>query len=274
MVAMRVSPGSVPMLLLLLACSSPREHPPSNVAAPTAVRVRPTDPLGAIGLATAPGPGPTEAPIAIVSRAHPVVVPGTERTLPASVAAIGARGGVVRFTAGAPARVPFGCDDHQLDVLPLAGPRLPPGPVWILPPAPPPTWAPAPLAITATTTSTTARGYAVGPLTVELVRDRDPSRGTLTIARAGRPIYSAPFERVLMDGAEPAMATLDLAEPGPGIPAPIAAWSIAAGAPNGPILLVLLRPSWEGYALEAVLVDAASAAPINALSTYLYSCAF
>lgn len=257
--------------LLLVACSSPRETVPSNVAEATVVRVAPTDPLGWIGLATVPARTDELAYIP-VNAAHPLVVPVADHAAPAgTVSVVGMRGTPTPFTAGAKTQIRFGCEDNQLDVIPFAGPRLPPGPAWILPPNPPPTWAPAPLAITQTRATPAASQYAIGPLTLDLARTQDPLRGTLTITRDGRKVHTAPFERQLMDGAEPSMATLDLSEYGPGIPTPVGAWAIAA---DGPFLLAVLQPGWEGVTLAPLLVDDAGAHPIEAMTMYLYYCAF
>jgi len=41
----------------------------------------------------------------------------------ASLSAIDTAGRVTRVTAGAPSKLPYGCDQHQLDVVALAGDR-------------------------------------------------------------------------------------------------------------------------------------------------------
>lgn len=255
-------------LLVLVACGAPRDGGVHNVAAAADVRVAPTDPLGWIGLSPAPAPTADASYLPITTQ-HAVVVPHDPgRPLPPRVAAVATRGAIARFTTGAVTRLRYGCEDNTLELVPLAGPRVPPGPVWVLPPRMPAGWQPTPLALRAGRASAAARTYVAEPLTIELAR-QDASRGTLTIARAGRTIHTRPFERHRMEGADP--SPIDLAEGGPGIPEPIAAWSIA---PGGPILLVLSQPGYEGVTLAALLVEAERARPVDALTTYLYACAF
>ncbi len=254
-------------LVVVMACGAPREPLPANASGESAIRIGPTDPLGWLALATATtdakdeGFGPT-------NNDHPLVTTVARGELPASVSAIGPAGAMQTFITGAATEVLYGCDGNKLGVTALAGPRLTPGAAWILPPARPTSWQPTALAITTKAKSPAQHSYAIGPLALELVRTAD-LKGTLTIQRDGRAVHTAPFERQLMDGAEP--GPIDLAEGGPGIPEPIAAWSIAD---NGPILLVLTQPGYEGMTLRPVLVEATSARAIEAMETYLYSCAF
>ncbi len=254
--------------LAFLACSAPREPLTNTASTGTAIRIAPTEPLGWLGLAPAAKDGtilPRHVP---VSAAHPLVTLGERDAYPASVDAIATTGGLQKFTLGPSAEVPYGCDEHKLEVTTFTGPRLTPGAVWLLPPSRPTSWQPAPLSIASRTATAAQRTYAIGPLTLDLVRTAD-LRGTLTIRRDGTPIHTAPFERHLMEGADP--GPLDLVEGGPGIPEPVAAWAIAEG---GPILLVLTQPGYEGTTLRPVLVEASSARAIEAMEIYLYSCAF
>ena len=116
--------------------------------------------------------------------------------------------------------------------------------------------------------------YTFGDLIVRVERDATKKdRGLMRVLVAGREVAAAGFARTLMDGAEPALATLDLREGGPAIPVPLAAWSID-GSGHAPFLVAIERPSWEGTSLEAWLVEAASARQIESMTAYLYQCAF
>jgi len=256
------------IMLAVLACSASREPLTNTAATGPALRIGPREPLGWLGLATAAKEGdrlPRHAPI---SAAHSLVSVAERDTLPASVDAIATTGGIEHFTTGPHGEVPYGCDGNALEVTTFTGPRLTAGAVWLLPPTRPPSWQPAALPILSRTSAAAQRTYAIGPLTLELARTAD-RRGTLTLRRDGKTIHTAPFERHLMEGAGP--SPIDLAEGGPGIPEPIAAWEIAAA---GPILLVLTQPGYEGTTLRPLLVEQTSARAIEAMEMYLYSCAF
>jgi hypothetical protein len=263
--------------IVVVGCGAPRDATPSNTAESSAVRVAPGAPLGELALATTPAfdertePGidRERAAYVPVSTDHPVVTLA-EVPVGATLSVLGVAGGVARFTAGARTEIQFGCEQNTLAVTPLAGPRLPAGPAWILPRPLPATWALSPLAIAPSSATETSRRYTVGPLTVELTRTA-PARGTLAIQRAGRTVHTVPFERVLMEGAAPELATIDLRSDGPGIPAPIGAWSLA---PGGPALVVLLQPGWEGATLATFLVEESTARAVESMTTYLYYCAF
>ncbi len=187
----------------------------------------------------------------------------------ATLSAIDTTGRVTRVTAGAPSKLPYGCDQHQLDVIAFAGDRSAPGPVWLLPPGAPASWQPRPLGIGApVAVSEASRRDSVGPLVLELTRS-DATHGTIAIVRSGQTIYTAPIAREAMEGApaEP----LDFRHPGVAIPVPAAAWSLSA---SGPILLVLRMASYEGTHLTPLLVEADRAHELTAMAAYLYSCAF
>lgn len=266
-------------VLVIAACGSPREPapPPTALPAPAVGRitVAPTAPLGSLALALAPTTPTT--PVGEIAGsflpARDVASVASLGTLApgARVSVLGMAGGLVAYTAGARAMVPYGCDGNTLEVTPLAGPALPPGIAWVLPAPLPAGWAPAALAVTWTRRERGRVGLRLGDLEVELVRTA-PLRGTLTIARAGRVLHRAPFERQLMDGAPPELATIDLTDVGgPGVPLPVGAWTLA---PGGPVLLALVLPGFEGVTLSGLLVDEAGAAPVPALEQYLYGCAF
>jgi len=257
------SPTRAPILvvgLALGACSTPAPPAPRNVAAPSAtLRLAASAPLGSLALA----PATTHdgwIPVATAS----AVAPGSSVPAGTSVTAIGT-GAAVQLTAGPATRLPYGCDNNQIDVVPLAGPRIAPGVVWLLPAGA--AWTPTALPITSSRTPAASQ-FTIGPLTLDL-RRRDAVRGTLTITRAGRAIYTAPFERGAMEGAD--ASPIDLTEDGPGIPQPVAAWALA---PRGPVLVVLLQPGYEGVTLAPVLVEVDAAREVEAMSLYLYRCAF
>ena len=256
------------LVVAIVGCSAPREPLTNTVAGGSAVRIGPSDPLGWLGLAPAPAHSETAPGYAPINAEHPLVTVAAHDELPSSVTAIGTSGGLHPFTTGPRTEIRYGCEENQLDVTTLAGPRLPPGAVWLLPPARPASWQPAALAITSRTQAPAQRTYAIGPLALELTRTGD-LRGALTIRRDGRVVHTATFERHLMDGAD--TSPIDLAQGGPGIPEPIAAWSIAE---VGPILLVLTQPGYEGTTLQPLLVEATSARAIESMVTYLYACAF
>lgn len=255
--------------LAFLACSAPREPLTNTAATGTTLLIAPTEPLGWLGLATAATDSdsvPRHAPISV---AHPLVTVTERDALPATVDGIATTGGVEHFTTGPRGDVPYGCDGNALEVTTFAGPRLTPGAVWLLPPTRPTSWQPTPLPILSRSSTAAQRTYAIGPLTLDLTRTTD-RRGTLTLRRDGKVIHAAPFERHLMEGAD--TSPIDLAEGGPGIPEPVAAWAIAAS--GGPIMLVLTQPGYEGTTLRPLLVEANSARAIESMEMYLYSCAF
>ncbi len=265
------------LLIVAAACSSQPapvpQNAPQNVAnaASPRVTIAPDQALGWIGIAPRPA---RDAGDWIPAGAQAVIVPTPADGLVAgaTLSAIDVTGRVRRVTAGAPAKVPYGCDDHQLDVLGFTGEPAAPGPVWLLPPGAPASWRPGALPITSPVAATEARRRdTVGPLSLVLERtDRpDPTHGTLTIVRDGRTLHTAAISRGEMEGA--AAAPLDLRHPGIAIPTPVAAWSFADG---GPILLVLLVPSYEGLHLKPILVEHDGARELPAMTSYLYTCAF
>jgi hypothetical protein len=254
---------------LVVACTPQPAGPPHNVATAASPRVAiaPDQALGWIAIA----PRPREAEDWIPEAPQALIVPVSVEGLTAGVAlsAIDTAGKVTRVTATVPTRVPYGCDNHQLEVLAFTGDSSAPGPVWLLPPAAPPSWRPGSLAIASPVAASEAhRRDTVGPLVLELAR-REATRGTLAIARDGRVLHSVAIERPEMEGADP--APLDLRRPGVAIPVPAAAWSFADG---GPILLVLQVPSYEGLHLRTFLVESDAAREISSMALYLYRCAF
>lgn len=258
------------LLLVAAACSSQPPAVPQNVASSAGPRVTlaPDQPLGWIGLAPRPA---RDARDWIPAGTQAVLVPLPADGLVAgtTLSAIDTADRVTRVTAGAPAKVPYGCDDHRLDVLAFTGGRSAPGAVWLLPPAAPASWSPRSLAVASPVAATEDRRRdTVGPLALELART-DGARGTLKIVLEGRTLHTLAISRGEMEGAD--AGPLDLRHPGVGIPAPVAAWSLAEA---GPILLVLLVPSHEGLHLKPLLVEADRARELPAMASYLYRCAF
>lgn len=255
-------------LLAATACGPPAApaSPPGNRVTPgVAITIAATEPLGWLGLG-----------LERTRDAHPWLPASaqfgamtlTDDTLPPKLTVIGVSGPAQILTVGAPVSLKYGCDDNSLGVQPLTGPRLPPGPAWLLPPTAPKTWTPAALEVRSTQADLAHHSYVAGPLTFELVRTSNTS-GHLQIFREGNLVHDLPFERSEMDGADP--APIDLDKGGPGVPAPIAAWSVA---PAGPFLVVLLRPGYEGVTLQPLLVEASRARVLEDLTMYLYACAF
>jgi hypothetical protein len=235
--------------LCLAACSS-QSAPPHNVASGSSSQVAQDQPLGWIGIAPRPSGDPADW-IPAGTQSVLVPMPADGLAAGATLSAIDTRGRVTRVTATAATKVPYGCDNHQLDVLAFTGDKSAPGAVWLLPPTAPALWHPSALAIVSPVAATaTRRRDTIGPLALELVRG-DATHGTLTIARDGRVLHSA-------------------ANAGVAIPQPVAAWSVVDG---GPILLVLQVPSYEGVHLTPILVEADHARELPAMAAYLYQCA-
>lgn len=258
------------LLLVAAACSSQPAGAPQNVsnAAIPRVAIAPDQALGWIGIAPLPA---RDAGDWIPAGTQAVLVPAPAEALTAgtTLSAIDTSGSVTRVTAGAPTKVPYGCDNNQLDVVAFTGGKSAPGPVWLLPPSTPASWSPRSLAIVSPVAATELRRRdTVGPLTLELERT-DGTHGTLKIVRDGRALHTVAISRGTMEGAD--ASPLDLRHPGVAIPEPVAAWSFADG---GPILLVLLVPSYEGLHLKPLLVEDAGARELPAMATYLYRCAF
>lgn len=256
-------------LCIIAACASQPAAPPQNVvsAAGPHLTIGRDQPLGWIGLA----PRPTRTSgdwLPAGTQAVLVPMPAEGLTAGTMLSAIDTTGNTARVTAGAPTKVPYGCDGNQLDVVAFTGAKPAPGPVWLLPPTAPAIWRPRPIAIQSPAATEAHRRDTVGPLALDLERS-DAAHGTLTIARDGRVLHRAAIARAPMEGADP--DPLDFTQPGVAIPIPVAAWSFVDG---GPILLVLRVPSYEGTHLTAILVEEDAARELPALATYLYRCAF
>lgn len=256
-------------LCIVAACAPPPAAPPHNVvgAASPHLAIARDQPLGWIGIA----PRPTRSSGDwLPAGTQAVLVPMPAEGLAAGImlSAIDASGNTSRVTAGAPTKVPYGCDGNQLDVVAFTGARPTPGPVWLLPPNAPAIWRPRSIAIAAAAATAAHRRDTVGPVALDLERT-DDAHGTLTISRDGRAVHRATLARTPMEGADP--DPLDFTQPGVAIPIPVAAWSFVD---NGPILLVSRVLSYEGVHLAATLVEEDAARELPALATYLYRCAF
>ncbi len=255
-------------LALLAACSSPvaTQPLPQNVT-PSVI---PAD-LGSLVLVTAPS-RTKSTPAFVPNTARFPIVDPTRRMPPNTPMLVidytGARG---TFTSVEPTKIDYGCDGNQLAVTPLVGPaQLEPGIAWALhdPVVRPAAQAP-PSAITESMAT-----YGFGELTIYVQRDtKKLDRGLLRFLIDDTEVAAAGFVRTLMDGADPTLATIDLNNGGPGVPIPLAAWSID-GSGHPPFLVAIERPGWEGTSIEAWLVEAHSAKQIEAMTAYLYQCAF
>src|SRR5512140_635973 len=218
------------VLFVVAGCGAQSASVPQNAASATSPRltIAADQALGWIGIA--PLPARDEASWFPVG-GQAVIVPKPVEGLAAGVtlSAIDTHGSVAKVTAGAPAKLPYGCDNAQLDVLAFTGERPAPGPVWLLPPSAPASWSPRPLPIASRVAATEAsRRDTVGPLSLEIART-DGTHGTLTILRGGRAIHTVAIERGEMYGADP--SPLDFRSPGVAIPEPVAACSFAGGGP-------------------------------------------
>ncbi|MBA3460224.1 MAG: hypothetical protein H0T46_09715 [Deltaproteobacteria bacterium] len=257
------------LAIALLAGCSPRSspsQPPGNVATVgAAIQLERDQPLGWIGLGTLRATDNSWIPVSTQVGALTL----TDDPLPPRVTVVPRTGAAQLLSVGNSIPLQYGCDNNQLGVRPLSGVRIAAGPAWILPPETPPSWRPAPLALTTPQRTPTHRSHAASTLVFDLVR-RDPSRVALTITREGAKVFDSVYERAVMDGAD-LSAALDLAETVPGIPEPVAGWSFA---PAGPFLVVLLVPGYEGVTLQPILIEETSARLVEGMELYLYWCAF
>jgi hypothetical protein len=260
------------LLATLAACASPPAPtpPPGNTRAPSPSHV-PAD-LGSLAIVTAPARSDAVPGYVPISTTHPLVDPARRMPPNTPVHAIDARGAAGTFTSGEPTKIPFGCDGNQLGVTPLAG-RAPlaPGIAWIQFDV---AARPKALALSVARKTADTALYVLGDLRIRVERDAQRlDRGILRVLASDQEVGASGFARTLMDGADPSMATLDLAEGGPGIPTPLGGWSID-GSGHLPYLLAIERPGWEGTTIEAWLVERGSLKQIEAMSVYLYQCAF
>lgn len=270
MVTMLVATLGATLAATLGACSSrppSSSPPPSNAVGPTGM---PAD-LGALVIVTtpvhddaAPSFVPTNAKFPLVDPAHRMP-PNTQMRV------VDARGTAGTFTSAEPTKIAYGCDGNQLAVTPLVGTaKLRPGIAWALHDAFVHPSGRAPIVVSMPERAT----YTFDNLSVIVERDpQKKDRGLLRFVVRDNEVSAHGFARTLMDGADPAMATIDLREGGPAVPVVLAAWSID-GSSNAPFLVAIERPGWEGTSLEAWLVEARGAKQIEPMTAYLYQCAF
>ncbi len=254
-------------LVVMVACSQrvPASAPANVATSGTAIHVARDEPLGWIGIGTLPRPESSWIPVS--DRIGGLTL--TDDLLPPRVTVIGATGGAELLSVGDSIPLKYGCDDNSLGVRPLSGARLPPGPAWILPPTAPSSWRPAALPVRVSHKDPTLRSHIAGALVFELTR-RGATHASLVITRDGKKTFESTYERAEMDGAD-TTAPIDLVETVPGLPEPLAVWSLA---PAGPFLVVMLLPGFEGVTLQPLFVDDTSARVVEGMEVYLYSCAF
>jgi hypothetical protein len=260
------------LLVLAVACGggSPATTPANTTPTATRLVIAKGQPLGWLGVAPVDkregGDWRPAGTATLYLPSRPELPPGITFT------AIDAKGAATTVTSTGEAKLPYGCDDNQLDTIALTSidkSGLAAGAVWLLPPGAPLTWAPKALAITAFQASEARRRYTAGPIAIELERT-DDTRGLVKLAWNGRVVHSLPFERGDMAGAD--RTPINLVEGGVGVPEPIAAWAI--GGERGAVLLVLHQPSYEGQHLSVVRIEEDRAVAEEELGFYMYQCAF
>jgi hypothetical protein len=185
------------------------------------------------------------------------------------VAVSGAGGPPLRLTAGAPTMIRFGCDQPELEVVPLRGAPAPPAIVWVLPSPVPAGWAPVVVPLATVVADKARRKWTAGALELELART-DATHATFRVGVDGTTRHRAAVEAYYMEGA--GEIDLDLREAHrPGIPYPEAVFAIT---PNGPYAVVLDTSGYEGVSFSMLLVTAEGAYPVEAAGMNVYYCAF
>jgi hypothetical protein len=188
----------------------------------------------------------------------------------AQLLAVGASGEPEMAVVEAAKTIHYGCEENQLEIVPVRGAApLADGPVLLLRAPLAAGWAPAAVAIAAGPVERDHRAWTAGPLALSL--DRTDDRHARFEIRAGdRTLHAASEELYFMEGADP--HPLDLTGDFlPGIPAPRAVFLLA---PDGPALVVLATPGYEGETLHTLLVGGERTEQVDSLSVYLYWCAF
>jgi hypothetical protein len=258
------------VIAVLAGCGT---APPPALANTSAARaplvVRAADITGALGFAPRPATTSPDdwlplasAPGLYIPRAAAPPIGTALRAVPADATAPRV------VEVGAAAAIPYGCEQQTLDVATVAiDAAVAPGVVLFLPARLPAGWAPRarPLTDRATAAARTTTAGAVAITTTRI----DDARAHVAIAVAGRAVYAHDAARPAMEGDDgPAV---DLRGDTPGIPRAIAVFELA---PDGPVLVVLRTPGYEGVAFTTLLVDEDRATAVPALATYLYQCAF
>lgn len=258
------------LFALLAACSSSATTAPPPVQNATVAPRIPTD-LGSLVIVTASARTDGVPAFVPIKTPYPIVDPTAKLAANTTANVVDARGASGTFTSSAPAKIAYGCDGNQLDVTPLAGTAtLSPGVAWALVDRSVRPSASAPIIVTMPAKA----AYGFGDLSITVERDaKKQDHGQLRFTVNDTTVADVPFERQLMDGADASMKILDMREGGPAIPVALAAWSID-GSGHAPYLVAIERPGWEGTTLEAWLVEARSAKQLEAMTTYLYQCAF
>jgi hypothetical protein len=263
-------------LLVLVGCGpgTPKTDPLTNGShEPTMeIVVDAGTPTGWIAIVPSPVPVeepwwlPETAAVAALVTADAEPAPsGTVRVLP------GDGGDAVDLAVGAATTIPYGCDNNQLKVLPLGGggKALAPGVAWVLPPTPPVNWMPHGVRVSRMRAEAGAAEWTIdGGVTIAITRDPgDGLKGVMTTTIGPSEVARAPVEKSLMEGGDD--GPMDLSSWTPGIPEPLAAWSIGV---NGPTFVAFLHPGYEGVTLRLAIVGHSGVRDVA--TTYLYSCAF
>jgi hypothetical protein len=257
------------LVATLGACSSPTatKPPPQNVTPTSPI---PPD-LGSLVIVTTPSRTDATPGFVPITTKFPLVDPARRMPPNTPMQVIDRRGTRGTFTSVEPTTIEYGCDGNQLAVTPLAGTaKLEVGIAWALHDVAVRPSARAPIVVAQDAKAT----YGFGELAVTVERDpQKQDRGLMRFLVDNEEVGASGFVRTLMDGADPKLATIDIREGGPSVPVALAAWSID-GSGHAPFLVAVERPGWEGTSLEAWLVEARSAKQIEAMTAYLYQCAF
>lgn len=260
------------MVAVAAGCSSgaPRVEPPGNVAAPGGeLAIDPAQPMGSLAIGVRPIGDDDDRRWSV-----PIGDSGALALVPAPfaagqrVVAVPRIGASVELVAGAQLTIRYGCDGGALEVVPLAGAKLAPGIAWVVPEPRPTEWSPAAVPMVAGQPTPELATWTAGPIAITSTRIA-PMHATLRIAVDGREVASVSGEKQLMDGAEP--GPIDLRERQPGVAELEAVYEVAA---NGPWLVVLMVPGYEGSSFVTHLVGRTATRELESLGFYLYSCAF
>ncbi len=250
----------------------PLPHEAASLGWAPSLVVPPSQLVGWIGVTTAPGHDHAGPGWIAVDRDAVAVLPADriEIAPDVEVLAVPATGDPVRLRSGPVRTIRYGCDGGTLEVQPFErGGGLPLGAVWLIPTPLPERWQPAPIQVRAIERSTERRRWQIGSLEVVTTR-LDEHHAELAIRAGDRTLHVVPVAAAHTTGADD--GPLDLAaDHRPGVPIPVAAFAIA---PDGPALIILAHPGFEGMTLAPLLVSAERAEEVDAMRLYLYHCAF